>query len=121
VFEHAGLVRKQEGKASFGVVKRGLRLLVDDIDDKDPSDIAYVFSGYAPLSIRLVEAAVKGAGLPEDVLKTLPGPSFDVEQASQDEPGQPRPPSSTSPGGQPRHRVRACVCARARARVCVCE
>ncbi len=96
-------MRKQEGKSSFGALKRGMRLLVDDIDDKDPTDIAYVFSGYAPLSTRLVEAAVKGPGwalLPEDVLKNLPGPSFDIEQDSQEEAGSSRRTTTTSPGRQ---------------------
>lgn len=95
-----GLLRRQEGKSSYGILKRGLRLLVEDIDDKDPSDIAYVYSGYAPISVRLLEAAVKGAGLaalPEDVLKSLPGPSFSIEQAAEDEPGSSRRlPSSSS-------------------------
>lgn len=84
------MLKRQEGKSTFGTLKRGLRLLVEDIDDKDPSDIAYVYSGYAPLSVRLVEAAVKGPGLaalPEDILKSLPGPSFSIEQTSEDEPG----------------------------------
>ena len=36
--------------------------------------------------VRLVEAAVKGPGwgVPEDVLKLLPGPAFEVEQALDD-------------------------------------
>ncbi len=58
---------------------------MDDVDDKDPSDIAYVYSGYAPLSIRLIEAALKGpgwGGLPEETLRHLPGPGFEVEQVA---------------------------------------
>lgn len=99
-------MRKQEGKSSFGALKRSLRLLVDDIDDKDPSDIAYVFSGYAPLSIRLVEAAVKGPGwasLPEDVVKNLPGPSFDIQQGSEEEAGSIRRATSSSPARKSHH------------------
>ena len=30
---------------------------MDDVDDKAPADIAYTFSGYAPLSVRLVEVS----------------------------------------------------------------
>lgn len=30
-------------------------MIVDDIDDAAPNDISYVYSGYAPLSIRLVQ------------------------------------------------------------------
>lgn len=29
--------------------------MVDEVDDVDPNDISYVYSGYAPLSIRLVQ------------------------------------------------------------------
>ncbi|KZO91497.1 Sec1-like protein [Calocera viscosa TUFC12733] len=36
-------------------LRKHLRLLVDDISEQSPSDIAYVYSGYAPLSIRLVQ------------------------------------------------------------------
>ena len=51
-----GLLRTQESsRGSFSAVKKALRLLVDDVDDRMPKDIAYTFSGYAPLSIRLVE------------------------------------------------------------------
>ena len=38
------------------------------------------------VQVRLVEAAVKrpGWGVPEDVLKLLPGPAFEIEQALDD-------------------------------------
>lgn len=39
----------------FSQVRKALRLIVDDIDDAAPNDISYVYSGYAPLSIRLVQ------------------------------------------------------------------
>ncbi|BDA43254.1 Vacuolar protein sorting-associated protein 33A [Coccomyxa sp. Obi] len=85
--QDAGLLVKQEGgKGNFAALKRAFRLLVDDVDDKTPTDIAYVFSGYAPLSVRMVEAAVKGPGwgVGEEVLRLLPGPSFEVEQTTDD-------------------------------------
>ena len=47
------------GKQGFQQLRKGLRLMVDDLDPKEPSDAAYVFSGYAPISIRLVEAALR--------------------------------------------------------------
>ena len=50
---HAGLLTRQDGnKGNFAALKRAFRLILDDIDDKNPTDIAYVFSGYAPLSVR---------------------------------------------------------------------
>ncbi len=39
-----------------------------------------------PAQVRLVEAAVKGVGwgVPEDIMKLLPGPAFEVEQSLDD-------------------------------------
>lgn len=45
-------MKQEGGKGNFGTLKRAFRLLVDDVDDKIPTDIAYVFSGYAPLTVR---------------------------------------------------------------------
>ena len=53
----AGLLAKQEGRASFPALKKGLRLLRQGIDNHDPSDVAYLYNGYAPISIRLVRLA----------------------------------------------------------------
>jgi hypothetical protein len=36
-------------------------LIVDDLDELDPTDISYVFSSYAPLSVRLVQLVHKYA------------------------------------------------------------
>ena len=63
-------------------MRQSLRLFVDDINEKEPNDIAYVYSGYAPLSVRIVQAAISKAGLKsiEEPLKLLPGPAFDEQQ-----------------------------------------
>ena len=58
---------------------------------------------YAPLSIRLVEGALRGAGwgVPDDVLKLLPGPAFEVVQAADDSGlpvERPAPPRSPATG-----------------------
>ncbi|KAL5477144.1 hypothetical protein EMCRGX_G023894 [Ephydatia muelleri] len=53
--EKAGLLRLQEGKSTFPLLRRQLRLIPEQIDELNPKDISYVFSGYAPLSVRLVE------------------------------------------------------------------
>jgi hypothetical protein len=47
----------------------------------NPTDISYLYKGYAPLSIRLVEAALNGGwGSIAEVLSMLPGAQFDVLQ-----------------------------------------
>lgn len=75
-------------------------MIVDDVDEQEPTDVAYVFSGYAPLSVRLAQCAIGSApsaggkissgtalggslngwkGI-EEVLKGLPGKTFDEIQ-----------------------------------------
>lgn len=81
--EKAGLVKKQEGKSNWQLLKKGLKLVVEDVDDASPNDIAYVFSGYAPLSIRLVENALRGGWRSIDgTVRLLPGPHFERPQGN---------------------------------------
>ncbi|KAL8286886.1 hypothetical protein RQP46_003892 [Phenoliferia psychrophenolica] len=81
-------------KSPFALARKPLRLVVDDVDEQDPTDIAYVFSGYAPLSVRLVQCAIgrgtaSGPGAAKDVsgwkgieevVKALPGATFEDTQ-----------------------------------------
>lgn len=88
----------------FQSLRKSLRLLTDSPED-NPTDISYTYSGYAPLSCRLVQAvvqkgAVLGAGSTtdtgarqaqahpilgwkgfDDVVKTIPGETVDVIQS----------------------------------------
>ncbi|KAL9254155.1 Vacuolar protein-sorting-associated protein 33-like protein [Drosera capensis] len=57
--ERAGLFRKQELKSNWLTIKRAMRLVVEDNNTANPSDISYVFSGYAPLSVRLIQQAIR--------------------------------------------------------------
>ena len=46
-----------------------------------PNDISYVYSGYAPLSVRLTQVLARpGWRSIEEVLKMLPGPHFEERQ-----------------------------------------
>lgn len=78
-------------KSPFAVARKPLRLIVDDVDERAPEDIAYVYSGYAPMSIRLLQGALarNGAFLGwqsiQDTLKVLPGPMVDRTQEVADE------------------------------------
>ena len=40
-------------------MRKALKRIVDDVDEQKPDDIAYVYSGYAPLSIRLVQCIIQ--------------------------------------------------------------
>jgi len=109
--EHLGLLVKQPTNIPhpFPALRKALRLVVDDTDDTAPNDISYVYSGYAPLSIRLVQCitqknSVLTGAVPdadgkdgarkevpkahpivgwrgfEDVLGSIPGATVDVRQ-----------------------------------------
>ena len=63
-----------------------------DLDDHDPSDVAYAFShsGYAPASCRLIHHALTGSlRLIDDVLRALPGPHFEYTQGFDASDGSP--------------------------------
>lgn len=110
--EKLGLwMKRTNNKGTFGQCRRLLKLIVDDVDEFHPNDISYVYSGYAPLSIRLVQSAMQkspnfttgtsttslfsymgtstanfvkettsGWRGAEDILRLLPGQSFDLKQ-----------------------------------------
>ena len=46
-------------KTNYTYLRRQLRLVVDEVREDDPNDVAYVYSGYAPLSIRLVQCVLQ--------------------------------------------------------------
>jgi len=43
----------------YNAARKTLRLFIDDVNEQEPNDVAYVFSGYAPLSIRIVQCALQ--------------------------------------------------------------
>ncbi|KAH9602366.1 hypothetical protein KSS87_020031 [Heliosperma pusillum] len=81
--EKAGLFRKQELRSNWLTVKRALNLVVENVDTANPKDISYVFSGYAPLSVRLIQQAIRSGWRPiEEILKLLPGPHFETKRGA---------------------------------------
>ena len=95
-----GLLVRAPADTSFAKLRKPLRLVVDDIDDSAPNDISYVYSGYAPLSIRLVQCVTSKSSILapsdsssaaqahpisgwkgfEDVLGQIPGATVDFKQ-----------------------------------------
>ncbi|KAI5927678.1 Sec1-like protein [Camillea tinctor] len=96
-------------KTNYTYLRKQLRLIVDEVNEHDPNDIAYVYSGYAPLSIRLVQCVLQkqyvlsitrgngvgGAGATagggaqgwrgfEEAVKHARGPAFDELQKGED-------------------------------------
>ena len=44
---------------NYNALRKSLRLIVDEVNEQEPNDIAYTYSGYAPLSVRLVQAIIQ--------------------------------------------------------------
>lgn len=69
---HRGYLNPIAGSAGqtatdWNAVRKTLHLWVDDVQETEPDDIAYVFSGYAPLSVRLVQCVLQ-----KQFLQTFP-------------------------------------------------
>ncbi|KAL6176831.1 hypothetical protein ACLB2K_053463 [Fragaria x ananassa] len=79
--EEGWIFKVQEKKSYWPTVKRALQLVVEDTNTANPNDIDYVFSGYATLSIRLVQHAIRSGWRPiEKILKLLPGPHSETKR-----------------------------------------
>ncbi|XP_048370449.1 vacuolar protein sorting-associated protein 33A [Sphaerodactylus townsendi] len=80
--EKAGLLKLQtSGRNNYPTIRKTLRLWMDDVNEQNPHDISYVYSGYAPLSVRLAQLLARpGWRSIEEVLKMLPGPHFEERQ-----------------------------------------
>ncbi|OAP63522.1 hypothetical protein AYL99_02749 [Fonsecaea erecta] len=100
----AGATSEKGTKTNYGYLRKELRLIVDEYNEQDPEDIAYVYSGYAPLSIRIVQCILQKqylqtlhkSPLPltpsstgwtgfEDILKSVRGPTFNIAQKAADD------------------------------------
>jgi hypothetical protein len=44
---------------NYTLVRKNLHLIFDEVNEAEPDDIAYVFSGYSPLSVRLVQCILQ--------------------------------------------------------------
>jgi vacuolar protein sorting-associated protein 33A len=87
--EKAGLLRRKEAflgmdKASaFSKVKDLLVLINAEVDTVEPDDISYVSSGYAPMTVRVLQSAVTGwKNGRDDILREIPGRFIDIVQQS---------------------------------------
>lgn len=82
-FEKIGLLRRQElsfisSTSPFAKLRQGLNLIHSEVNTVEPEDIAYVSSGYAPLTVRIIQALVGGKS--KEVMKELPGRIVGVKQ-----------------------------------------
>ncbi|KAI9202754.1 Sec1-like protein [Polychytrium aggregatum] len=82
--EKAGLLTRLESqKNGYPSIRKSLRLIVDDVDEQSPNDISFVYSGYAPISIRLVQVATtKSVGASSAPIHTATGVASAVASAA---------------------------------------
>ena len=72
--EKINVLKPQESSNYYSDIEKKLKLIYEDVDLNEPNDISYSYSGYAPISVRLIEKAItKGWKNIEDVLYKLPG------------------------------------------------
>ncbi|EFP89202.1 hypothetical protein PGT21_006205 [Puccinia graminis f. sp. tritici] len=77
------------GRSGFSGARKPLKLIVDELDGPEPNDISYSYSGYAPLSVRIIESICFNKSLGwkssvEELLKSFPGEAFDERQIDAD-------------------------------------
>lgn len=76
--EKAGFLRKRETffmdsmATSYSTLRKSLNLINAEVDPSNPDDPAYVSSGYAPITVRWVQAAMRGYLGLDEALKELP-------------------------------------------------
>ncbi|KAJ1914133.1 Vacuolar protein-sorting-associated protein 33 [Tieghemiomyces parasiticus] len=46
-------------RSTYPAIQKALQLAVEDVDETDPNDAAYVYSGFAPISVRLLQCIVR--------------------------------------------------------------
>jgi len=81
--EQLGWIRRRDTffeAATFGNLRKSLILIHPEVNTMDPDDVSYVSSGYAPLSVRLIQASIQGwTKSRAEIWKDLPGRCIDVE------------------------------------------
>jgi vacuolar protein sorting-associated protein 33A len=58
-------------RSPFQSIRRNLILIHAEVDTVEPDDVSYVSSGYAPLSVRLVQSSMQGWNDKKEVLQEL--------------------------------------------------
>jgi len=85
------VAEKVTAVTGWDALRRRLNLVVDASEEERDGDVSYAYSGYAPISARLVERAVRpppqGWASLEESLKILPGPLFQRTQEPKRRPG----------------------------------
>jgi len=83
--EKVGLIKRQETRSNWNTLKRNFQLINEDVNQRQPDDIAYAYAGYAPLSLRLLESLYT-TGWNTDSVRSLAGDyyfmNYEIEEQS---------------------------------------
>ena len=72
--EKIGVLKTQDNNFFFTNISTELNLIYSDIDVINPNDSSYVYGGYCPIIIRLIEKAFNpGWGAIKEIIKKIPG------------------------------------------------
>ena len=87
--------------SNYPALRKAVRLWDDEVNEASPNDVSYVFSGYAPLSVRLVQAVMQKHVL-ANIVKPPPAsaqstPSASATSATLSSPAQQQQQSAHSP------------------------
>lgn len=92
--EKVGLLKKKDmvlvetsSSLPWNVLRKNLRLINESVSMINPTDMAYVSAGYAPLSARLIQHLPSPGGWValSETHKLLPGPIVDITQTAEAE------------------------------------
>ena len=79
--EKVGLFFSHFSKKVLNTLSTKLNLLIDNVNEEMPNDIAYVFCGYAPLSVRFCQYLTRSNWKSySDLFGMLPGPFVEEQQ-----------------------------------------
>jgi hypothetical protein len=81
--EKHGLLGLTNKRRNFSALARELKLFVNNVNVQQPTDIAYLFNGYAPMSVRLLQyASQRGWQQMNDIFQLIPGGgrTFDIQR-----------------------------------------
>ena len=82
--EKMGLLKRKDSifdsTSPFAAIRKTLNLILNDVDTSEPNDMAYVSSGYAPITARLIQASMTGFSGKQEALRELLGRGMDILQ-----------------------------------------
>lgn len=84
VLEAGGLLGKADTKSNYAAIRKHCRTWHTSLNEEKPNDIAYTYSGYAPLLVRLVEVMLANPeswASSDSIVNLLPGEKAELRNS----------------------------------------